>query len=192
MKANKSVLQRWLFSILLALSLTGCATDGSDAFLGKDTYSVSGIGHIGKMVGIPAFYVNGKWGGSTDGWGGGGGTVCCVDLPKAWWGKPTMATVKWETCDISHIQFVNDRAVDPESRCTSEWHEATVPVHFAVPPGDGYGLKVHFLPRNRVEIWYANRGLGEPDYPGPKYPRDPAPEYASPADDKRINKKGQP
>ncbi|MFM9438164.1 hypothetical protein ACFDR9_005267 [Janthinobacterium sp. CG_23.3] len=158
--------------------LAACAGpgDGSRAPAEMMGVSIVSVGHIGGMVGIPNFYVNGAWGGNSTGWGGGGKTACCVSLPKI--PQPTLVTVKWESCDISHIEFVNDRAVDPNSECKSEWHEASVPVHFAVPPGDSFGLNIHFLPGNKVEAWLSNKGVGKADYPGPKYSRGPAPDHA--------------
>ena len=96
---------------------------------GQVAATVYVVGHLGSMVGIPQFYVNSTWGGSSSGRDSGGG-VCCValsDPPK----QPVVVTVKWQTCDISQIKFVNDQVVDPNARCELEWHEATVPVHFA-------------------------------------------------------------
>ena len=93
-----------------------------------------------------------------------------------------MVTVKWQTCDISHIKFINDQVVDPNARCELEWHEATVPVHFAEKePGN---LFVHFLPGHKVEVWStAEYRAGSTKYPGPKYPRGPAPAYAPLSDE---------
>ena len=75
-----------------------------------------------------------------------------------------MVTVKWSTyrSDVDEKRF----------------HEAVVPVHFEVQPGvGGDGLFVHFLPGHKVEVWYALVGPGHPDYPGPPFPRGPAPRY---------------
>lgn len=195
MKINESVFTRCFFSVALVLLLTACAirnTESTDSFLAADSTSVTGVGHIGEMVGIPEFYVNGRWGGNASGWGGGGGSVCCVKIPKATADQPAMVKVEWETCDISHIKFVNHRAVDPDSRCISTRHEATVPVHFADPKLGN--LYVHFLPENKIEVWSVKTYMPySPDYPGPAYPRgDPGPDYASPLDDKRLIKKVQP
>lgn len=66
-----------------------------------------------------------------------------------------------------------------------------MPVHFAEEE-PGY-LYVHFLPKNKVEVWSVNKEHPiSPNYPGPAYPHSrPGPDYASPLDDKRIDKKGQ-
>ncbi|MEC5159138.1 MULTISPECIES: DUF3304 domain-containing protein [unclassified Janthinobacterium] len=169
---------RWFCCGVGLLVLAACAGPGGGSRAPAEMMGVSivSVGHIGGMVGIPDFYVNGSWGGNSTGWGGGGKTTCCVSLPKI--PQPTLVTVKWKTCDISHIKFVNDRAVDPNLKCKSEWHEASVPVHFTVPAGKSFGLNIHFLPGNKVEAWLSNKGLGEADYPGPKYSSGPAPDYA--------------
>ncbi|MEM4990471.1 DUF3304 domain-containing protein [Collimonas sp. H4R21] len=175
----KSALLRWLLPALLALLLSACAGAGSNRLIaeGKIGVTVSAVSHYGKGIGIGDFYINGQWGGVLyDGWGGGGSTVCCVSLPHTT-STPTMVIVKWKTY----------RTAVTEER----WHEATVPVHFAVPPGDGYGLVVHFLPGHRVEIWYAGEGTGSPDYPGPAYPRGPAPDYVPLPDEKPEPGKGK-
>jgi hypothetical protein len=168
-----------------ATLMTACAAGFNDLVPQKDMVGVSiaSIGHLGSMVGIPDFYVNGHWGGNNSGWGGGGGSVCCILLPvKAV--EPMMVNVTWQTCDISGIKFVNDRIVDPTQQCKEEEHEASVPIHFAVEPGDSSGLNVHFLPGNRIEVWMA-RGYPEGSlYPGPKYPSGPAPAYAPLPDEK--------
>lgn len=147
--------------------------------------SIGAVGHYGSMIGIPEFTVNGHWGGNNSGWGGGGGGVCCVLLP-AKVSKPMTVTVKWKTCDIGEIEFRNNKKVDPEARCKSEEHQKTVPVHLEVQPGDGgTGLFVHFLPGHRAEVWYTVVGPSGRAYPGPAYPRGPAPRYAPIRDEKQ-------
>ena len=165
---------RWLrvLALLIAPLLVACASTAGEDTVGT---SVSGVGHYGGMTGIPNFYVNGQWGGNAPGWGGGGKSLCCVSLPRHP-DRPVMVTVKWETCDISHIKFVNGRAVDPDAECKSSWHEQTVPVNFAEK--ELQYLYVHFLPGHRVEVWSSLIAPFGTKYPGPAYPRGPAPDYA--------------
>ncbi|PUE59308.1 hypothetical protein B9Z44_06830 [Limnohabitans curvus] len=175
MRYEMNVCWKWLRVLALAVAplLVACASTAGEDTIGT---SVSGVGHYGGMTGIPNFYVNGQWAGAVTGWGGGGGNVCCASLPRHP-DKPVMVTVKWETCDISHIEFVNGRAVDPNAECKSSWHEQTVPVNFAQKQ-PGY-MFVHFLPGHRVEVWSSAKLAPESvDYPGPAYPRGPAPDYA--------------
>ena len=195
---RKRGLQTWIryLSTSLAVMCTAtlmaaCASGANgvkDLVPKKDMVGVSiaGIGHLGLMVGIPEFFVNGQWGGNNSGWGGGGGGVCCVKLPSKVV-QPMIVKVTWQTCDISGIKFVNDRIVDPTQQCKLDAHEASVPIHFAVEPGKGgSGLYVHFLPGNKVEVWYANPYPESSAYPGPKYPRGLAPAYAPLPDEQPL------
>lgn len=163
---------RFFLLLLLALQLSACANAGSDSLApkGQTAVPMSAVSHYGNGIGISEFYVNGTWGGVLyDGWGGGGATVCCVELPDDS-KPPLMVTVKWKTY---RTNFKEER-----------WHEATVPVHFDAPLGKSDGLKVHFLSGHRVEVWSARIGLWDPKYPGPAYPVGPAPDYVPLADEK--------
>ncbi|SFD39325.1 DUF3304 domain-containing protein [Collimonas sp. OK412] len=163
---------RWLLLMLLTLSISACAGAGSNRLVaeGKIATSLSSVGHYGKGIGISEFYVNGTWGGTQHGWGGGGSTVCCVSLPRTI-NVPIMMTVKWETY----------RTAVTEER----WHEATVPLHLSeTKPGTGYDMVVHFLPGHKVEVWIADEGTGSPNYPGPAYPHGPPPDYVPLPDEK--------
>ncbi|HUD34131.1 MAG TPA: DUF3304 domain-containing protein [Variovorax sp.] len=176
---------RWLTSLSVVLMLSACAMHANDLVPDQDKVGVSigAVGHYGSMIGIPTFTVDGQWGGNNTGWGGGGAGVCCVLLPRTVT-KPVIVTVKWETCDVSHIKFVNDRIVDRNEECTLQEHEATVPIHFAVQPGKSSGLYVHFLPGLKVEVWVSWPGPSSTQYPGPKYPFGPPPRYAPLPDEK--------
>ena len=104
------------------------------------------IGHYGRGKGIPSLSLNGEDGMGNSGWGGGGSPLCCVLVPRRP-DKPVMVAVRWETY---RGEFIGE----------DRWHEATVPIHFLVPPGEGANLKVHFLPGHKVEIWYTRDGPG--------------------------------
>ena len=169
---------RAVAALLASVLVSGCAGSG-DLVPNKDMVGVpvGAVGHYGSMIGIPQFYINGRPMGSTYGWGGGGAGMCCVLIPRKPSG-PVAINVKWQTCDVGHIEFVNDRAVDPTQKCKKEDHEATIPVHFAVPPGESSGLYLHFLPGHRVEAWVSRSGPASTRYPGPRYPDGPGPRYA--------------
>jgi len=174
----KFELWRWLLPTLTAILLSGCATRGVNGIApeGQTPVSISSVVHYGKGIGIAEFYVNGRRSGSQyDGWGSSGNS-CCLNLPNKP-SMPLMVTVRWKTY----------RTNLKEER----WHEAVVPIHFAVPLGDGYGLKLHFLPGHRVEIWYARAGAANPSYPGPPYPSGPAPDYVPLPDEKTEPTKGK-
>ena len=172
---------RRLFMTIVLMSLAAYAQGGSSQLEAPDMVAttLTGVGHLGGSVGISEFYVNGRWGGSASGWGGGGGSVCCIQLPAQKPVVPYLVTVKWETCDVHHIEYVNGKRVDPDARCITAQHEATVPVHYFLPGGrGGSGLKIHFLPGNKVQAWYTEHYPESSGYPGPAYSRGPAPDYA--------------
>jgi len=169
-----------LFNAMLLMTLAACAQGGNGKLEAPDMVAttLTGVGHIGKMVGIPHFYVDGQWGGNVPGWGGGGSSVCCIKLPAQKPSMPYLVKVQWRSCDISHIKFVGGKAVDPDAQCVPSEHEATVPVHFDVPTGKSSGTYVHFLPGNTVEVWVTRQYPESSHYPGPAYSDGPAPDYA--------------
>ncbi|RFB67899.1 MULTISPECIES: DUF3304 domain-containing protein [unclassified Herbaspirillum] len=177
---------RWLLSALFLISLAACSTGAPKTDSTAPVLygaALVGVGYLGSNVGISQYYVNGKWGASVRGWGAGGGSfMCCVAIPPRPPATPFMVTVKWETCDVGHITYVNNKRVDPDARCKLAWHEATVPVHYGRPSArETYtDLNVHFLPYNKIEVWADGRDLLESGYPGPAYPRGPAPARLGP------------
>jgi hypothetical protein len=176
-KSNRRRLEMCLCVGIAAYLLAGCAgrslgQEPKEEMVGAP---IGAVGHYGADIGIPEFYVDGRWGGNNVGWGGGGAGVCCVLLP-AKVTRPVMVNVKWETCDTSGIEYVNGTRVDPDAKCKSENHEAKVPVHFEIDPGEGgFALFIHFLPAGRLEAWYTKAGPQSTLYPGPKFPRGKAP-----------------
>src|SRR5450830_428903 len=169
---------RRLFMTIVLMSLAAYAQGGSDKLEVPDMVAttLTGVGHLGGSGGISEIYVNG-WGGvSASGWGGGGCSFCCIQLPAQKPVAPYLVTVKWETCDVHHIKYVNGKRVDPDARCITAQHEATVPVHYTSESLDY--VQVHFLPGNKVEVWSSNIAAWGSRYPGPAYSRGPAPDYA--------------
>jgi len=157
--------RRTLASFAFVL-VAGCVSTADDLVPDKNMMAVAigGVGHYGSGIVITDFSINGRWGGRTDGWGGGGAGMCCVLLPRKIPKEPMLVTVKWATTRSNLDEY--------------RLHEATVPVHFAVAPGDGgSGLYVHFLPGHKVDVWYSYPMPGGARYPGPPYPDGPAPLY---------------
>jgi hypothetical protein len=164
----KNYLRQAALSVVAALALAGCASNGGDLSpAGSTATTVSIVGHYGKGISITDSYLNGGYIGLADGWGEGGGN-CCVSL-RSEASQPTMVTVKWKT---------SRDYVDEE-----RWHEETVPVHFA--ENEVGFLAVHFLPGHKVEVWSSAKYYpNSTAYPGPKYPHGPAPEYVPLPDEK--------
>lgn len=155
---------RWFLFGVMTLTVVACSKWEEDNLVpdGQLPTTISTIAHYGKGIGVSELYINGRYvGHSYDGWGE-GSEHCCMTLPMRPV-QPLMVTVKWKTY----------RTAFKEER----WHGAIVPVNFAVPSGKGNGLNVHLLPGHRVEIWHSRIGLWDPEYPGPKYPFGPAPDY---------------
>ena len=144
--------------------VSGCA-GSNDLVPNKDMVgvSVSAVGHYGSGIGVPTYFINDRPIGRASGWGGGGAMSCCALVPRHPT-EPATIDVKWETY----------RSNVKEER----HHEVTIPIHFAVPPGDGSGLWLHFLPGHKVEAWYSKKVPESTAYPGPAYPRGPGPRYA--------------
>ncbi|SIR68153.1 DUF3304 domain-containing protein [Pseudacidovorax sp. RU35E] len=159
---------RALAAIALVLLAAGCASSSEDLFPDKRTIGVpvGAVGHYGDGIGIPRFSIDDKFRGpGILGWGGGGAGDCCVLLPRHVT-RPVVVTVRWRTYRDDVEELLE--------------HEATVPIHFAVDPGEGgSGLYVHFMPGHKVEVWYAGPTPASSRYPGPAFPRGPAPPYNS-------------
>ncbi|MBP6897070.1 hypothetical protein ABIC63_004489 [Pseudacidovorax sp. 1753] len=155
-----------LAALALALLAAGCAGSSEDLFPDKRTIGVpvGAVGHYGKGIGVPLYTINDRFkDGGVSTWGGGGAGNCCVLLPRKITG-PVMVTIRWQTYRSSVDELLE--------------HEATVPIHFAVDPGEGgSGLYVHFLPGHTVAVWYAEPTPLSSEYPGPAFPRGPAPPY---------------
>ncbi|MBP6897072.1 hypothetical protein ABIC63_004487 [Pseudacidovorax sp. 1753] len=159
-------LTRALAALALALLAAGCAGSSEDLFPDKRTIGVpvGAVGHYGDGIGIPRFSINNQFRGpGILGWGGGGAGDCCVLLPLHIT-KPILATVRWQTYRDDVDELLE--------------HEATVPIHFAVEPGDSSGMYVHFLPGHQVQVWVSRPYPNSSIYPGPAFPRGPAPSYS--------------
>ena len=174
-------LARALAAIALALLAIGCANSSKDLFPDKRTIGVpvGAVGHYGEGIGVPVYTINNQFrDGSVSTWGGGGAGNCCVLLPRKITG-PVMVTVRWQTYRSNVDELLE--------------HEATVPIHFAVDPGEGgSGLYVHFMPGHKVEVWYAGPTPASSRYPGPAFPRGPAPLYVPLPGEKPPPSQAQP
>ncbi|WP_295371969.1 DUF3304 domain-containing protein [uncultured Pseudacidovorax sp.] len=155
-----------LAGLAWALLACGCAGSSEDLFPDTRTIGVpvGGVGHYGSGIMVTEFTINDRFrAGYVQGWGGGGVGDCCVLLPRHIT-KPILATVRWKTTRRDVDEYVQ--------------HEDTVPIHFAVEPGDSSGMYVHFLPGHHVEVWVSRPYPNSSIYPGPAFPGGPAPPYA--------------
>jgi hypothetical protein len=163
-----------IFPFFIVNELVGCSSLTAPKM---ERIPILTIAHYGEGIGISEIFVNGSWAGNQTGWGGGGGEICCARISSDR-SHPVLIDVKWETCDIRHIEYRDGIRVDPNARCRTAWHKAIVPIHFAERiPGNHFGLNIHFLPGHKVEAWTSDKDVLEDSYPGPKYPHSPAPNY---------------
>ncbi|WP_175544962.1 DUF3304 domain-containing protein [Variovorax sp. OV329] len=155
-----------LATIAAALIVAGCSNTAYDLVPDKNKMGVpvGVVTHYGSKIGLPDIYLDGHWLGSAAGWGGGTAGRCCALLPREIPNGPVMVKVKW----ITYRSNVEEKLE----------HEATVPVNFAVRPGDSSGVYVHLLPGHKAEVWVSWPAPGSTEYPGPAYPRGPAKVYA--------------
>ncbi|WP_332855492.1 DUF3304 domain-containing protein [Duganella sp. S19_KUP01_CR8] len=164
-------MKKYVFRTLLVL-VTGVTlyvgyseyrSSREDEFVPTD---IVGVQHLGHDFNISEFYVN-KYGGTNVGReGGGGGSVCCVVLPRQW--RPGLVVeVRWEVTDWSHENREEIEAGNFESVTTRGMYIAKVPVEKYETVGELY---VHFFPRGRVRVvstMYSTLSTAHPVRRGP-------------------------
>ena len=103
--------------------------------------------------GVATFYINGE-GGILNVYpqGGGGGTVCCVTLPKRW--RPDLnVTIKWRKAGHWLLDERGKEVIRDEMKVLVEgpWIERTVPVP-EYTEKDLSHFDVHFMPGDQVQV----------------------------------------
>ncbi|SIR68228.1 DUF3304 domain-containing protein [Pseudacidovorax sp. RU35E] len=169
-----------LTALALAMLAAGCASSSEDLFPDKRTIGVpvGGVGHYGSGILVTEFIIDEKFrAGYVGGWGGGGAGNCCVLLPLHIT-EPILVTVRWKTSQDGQYRLFE--------------HEATVPIHFAVEPGGSSGMYVHFLPGHLVQVWVSRAYPESALYPGPSFPRGPAPPYIPLPGEKSMPSQAKP
>jgi len=160
--------RRWriyLFASLLFTGLTACA-HLNEQRTNTDFLPVSVVGmqHMGPDFNVSDFYVDGAAGGNI-GRGGGGGSMCCANLPRKW--RPGMSVVvRWSVGDWSHENRAEIEAGNYKSVRSGGAYKATVPVEKYDKPGRLY---THFFPGGKVRVLV---GAGSPERAIPDAPHD--------------------
>lgn len=146
----------------LCFSLTACLEEE------KVSLSYLGVNHTDKS--IVSVAVNGEGGVlNVPKFGGGGGTVCCVSLPRKW--HPGL-TVKVDWQEDGHWQL--DKNGNPVLRdgvkvlVEEPWQSQTVEVP-EYSEHDLSHLDIHFLPGGKVQVKVSFLYPEHPDY-RPLYP----------------------
>lgn len=150
-----------LFAVLL---LTAC----SKAPPKNEASSTSISGYNYTSEGIQEFYVNGAWGGAIS-IGGGGATVCCINLPDKW--TPGLKVmVEWERSDCGLEGPRGSRCpVPPDFETTGKlppWQHKKLKEEVAIEPFEKSDtVQVFFLPNDEVKIYVSSLGPGNQDHP---------------------------
>jgi len=140
------------------------------------SYAAGIAGYNFTSEGVQEFYVNGQWGSNLPMYGGGGGTTCCVNVPKHW--RPGLvAKIDWTMGDWTR-PWSEIKLMTPEERRACCWRRRTlsktVPIEHYDP--EGGRLQVFFLPNDEIKIWVSNYMLGHERHPsGMADPKNPDP-----------------
>ena len=148
----------WLLACLIGFVLAACS--------GDETVAVSYAAYNHTDKSIVSIVINGEGGILDASAHGGGGSMCCVILPKRW--RPgLMATIKWQEDDIPIFNPDGTRKVIDGVPATKEspWKERTV----EVPKYEGAmgTFFIHIFPGDEVKVLMNIYGAGNPNHPLP-------------------------
>lgn len=121
---------------------------------------LTGRHHMGPNFNVSDFYINSYAGGNVGREGGGGGSVCCVLLPKVW--RPGLvAEVRWQVSDWSRENEPPQKD-GPYKNIRWANYKALVPIEFYKTPEHIY---VHFFDHGRVRVVSSLAMTGHIDHP---------------------------
>ena len=148
----------WLLVCLIGFVLVACS--------GDETVAVSYAAYNHTDKSIVSIVINGEGGILDASAHGGGGSMCCVILPKRW--RPgLMATIKWQEDDIPIFNPDGTRKVIDGVPATKEspWKERIV----EVPKYEGAmgTFFIHIFPGDEVKVLMNIYGAGNPNHPLP-------------------------
>lgn len=168
-----------VLSLLLTLCsvwmLTACSKEPP-----KNEASSSSIsGYNYTSEGIQEFFVNGAWGSGIS-IGGGGATVCCVNLPGKW--TPDLrVTIEWERSDCGERGPSNTRCppLPPgfeAGQTPPPWQYKRLKKEVPIEPYEKSDtVQVFFLPNDEVKVYvYPDdpHAVGHPAKLGAPHPLD--------------------
>lgn len=148
----------WLLVCLIGVVLGACS--------GDETVAVSYAAYNHTDKSIVSIIINGEGGILDASAHGGGGSMCCVILPKRW--RPgLMATIKWQEDDIPIFNRDGTRKVIDGVPATKEspWKERTVEV--PKYKGEMGTFFIHIFPGDEVKVLMNIYGAGNPNHPLP-------------------------
>lgn len=139
---------KWVLMLLAILSLSACSGLNNEQASAESAAAGAQVGvvnHTGNY--IYSSSVNGTWGGNMPAWGAGGGSICCVSIPRVWY--PGMKVrVRWNM-PIGRQDVIKEKIVEVEK------YEQ---------PGTVY---LHFFPNDEVRVVVSNIGGSHPEHPIP-------------------------
>ena len=164
---------RWwqaMIASILCVLLTGCEPAK------PESYGAGITGYNFTSEGVQEFYVNGQYASNLPPYGGGGGVVCCINVPATW--RPGLiAKIDWTvgrwTTPYESRKHLSD---DEQIKCCTAHRtlSKTVPIEPYGPEGGDF--QVFFLPNDDVKVWITMYGLGHAKHPsGMSYPKNPNP-----------------
>jgi hypothetical protein len=136
----------WLIIFLLFGVTAGVGYFVYDTFFADKTMVATINPYNFTDVGIADIYVDGTWGGSVDANSGGGGSVCCVMVPRKW--RPGL---------IVHVKWQRD---DNQKWYTSQ---AEIP-----PYSESHGLQILFFKNDRIGVYLIDYWPCNSMHPMPK------------------------
>ncbi|WP_439233947.1 DUF3304 domain-containing protein [Klebsiella quasipneumoniae] len=157
----------FLFLVKAVLLLTGCNQPAESDSVSGGGGTIEAINHTHWA--INHFSVNGQSGVDIIGpWQGGGGAGCFGVPPK--WEPGMTVKIEWETGEASTDGFPGydhwDEYLEWKKKIKASHKE-----HIAVVPVPDYngqktcGIKIHFLPCDKVKVATSCYDYGNPNYP---------------------------
>ena len=121
---------------------------------------LSGVSNLGGEYNITGFFMNDKYYGTVGRGVGGGGTDCCIGIPKNW--RPNMKIVVRWTVSIWNENLQRNASGTYDFPKLVGVYSASVPVEKYENPGTLY---VHFFPGGKARIVSSEFGALSPKHP---------------------------
>ena len=150
----------YLTACLIGFVLAACS--------GDDTVAVSYAAYNHTDKSIVSIVINGEGGILDASAHGGGGSMCCVILPRRW--RPgLMATIKWQL-DGDWLKDEQGKEVIRDGKTVlvpGPWKERTVEVPKYTSEGDLGTFFIHIFPGDEVKVLMNIYDAGNPQHPLP-------------------------
>ena len=154
---------RWtkrFIALFALLTLTACDVTNNDQ--PDPNLTASSLSRYNfSSEGIQEFYVDGVWG-SGVGIGSGGGSVCCVMIPRKWH-EGLQVTVEWRRSDCGGVNENN------HSKCAGMKGDWPMKILKKIVPIESYDVldetQVFFLPHDEIKIYVTDKSPWHAGHP---------------------------